>query len=510
MGRDNPLVAVIARSPDMPLAPGPISPLLTATILLAAASLPAAEAAKRWPVAEELQAAQARRDHAAAYELAAQGARTCQASQPHADDCFDLLRLASLHALPLGNLEAAEAFGRAAIASAERGLPEAQNDYAAALRGLALILSAQGRYADAEPFLRRSLNAHLAVDDAVAFGGTMAHRHAATTADINFAIAENIDNQGRFADAEPFFRKALTIREELFAAGSMVVAIAASALSTNLRKQARYPEAEELARRVIDIVEAASDGASINLATVYDRLAIILDFQGRYQDAEMFFRRALGARELLLPEDAADRIGSYMNLALNLDLQGRHREAEPLHRRAVAGAEALLAKQGAIPAVANARLYRALSNLGGNLYRQKRHVDAEPLFRRSLALGNKIMDQSHPDLAIAAYNLALVLRELGQRAETEQLLRYSLSVLEQMPSDDHPYRIQSSEALADFLLEAGPSPEARSLYAKAAALVRKRIRSYPDFGPLARVELSRYRTIFIGEIDAAWLLTRQD
>jgi tetratricopeptide (TPR) repeat protein len=108
------------------------------------------------------------------------------------------------------------------------------------------------------------------------------------------AKAEDLTTRGKNAEAEPLYRKALAVREEVLG-----------------------PKHSDT-------------------ATSYNLLAVNLQVQGRPREAEGLFRRALAVYEEALGPKHPDTAIIYIGLAANLDAQGRPREAEPLHRKALA------------------------------------------------------------------------------------------------------------------------------------------------------------------------------
>jgi tetratricopeptide (TPR) repeat protein len=77
-------------------------------------------------------------------------------------------------------------------------------DVALALHNLAWVYEAQGRYADAEPLLRRSL---AIMEKAVG------RDHPTVAIQVN-SLASLYLTQGRYSEAEPLYERALAIREK--------------------------------------------------------------------------------------------------------------------------------------------------------------------------------------------------------------------------------------------------------------------------------------------------------
>ena len=89
----------------------------------------------------------------------------------------------------------------------------------------------------------------------------------------------------------------------------------------------RYADAEPLYRRALAIFESALGPDHPDTASSLNNLAVLLEGQGRYADAEPLFRRALAIRETALGPDHPDTASSLGNLAGLLHDQGRTEEA---------------------------------------------------------------------------------------------------------------------------------------------------------------------------------------
>ena len=111
-------------------------------------------------------------------------------------------------------------------------------------------------------------------------------------------------------------------------------------LADLLSDQGKLAEAEPLYRRALAGKEAQLGEAHPSTLNTINNLANLLRNQGKLAEAEPLYRRALAGREAQLGEAHPDTLMSLNNLANLLKKQGKLAEAEPLHRRALAGREA--------------------------------------------------------------------------------------------------------------------------------------------------------------------------
>lgn len=190
------------------------------------------------------------------------------------------------------------------------------------------------------------------------------------SAQAEFAKGYDIHLQGRAAEAEPFYRRAVGLDPELKEAW-MNLGLAALSLG-------EMPRAEACQREALRLDPDCAD-AHNNLGMIHYRL-------GRIAEAESCFRSALRLR----PEHP----NATLNLGAARELGDHVTEAEELFRRALA--------LGADPA-------RALSNLALAMMEQARPAEAEAACRQALAL--------RPDHAEARANLAMALLIQGRLAE---------------------------------------------------------------------------------------------
>ena len=68
-------------------------------------------------------------------------------------------------------------------------------------------------------------------------------------------VASNLNAQGRYAEAEPLYRKGLEIRERVLGPDHPSTAASYNNVAYNLNAQGRYAEAEPYLRKAVEIVE---------------------------------------------------------------------------------------------------------------------------------------------------------------------------------------------------------------------------------------------------------------
>jgi tetratricopeptide (TPR) repeat protein len=317
----------------------------------------------------------------------------------------------------------------------------------------AKALAAQGKYAQAEPLLRKAL---------VVWEKELGPKHSWTVIGYN-NLAYNLWAQGRAKEAEPLFRKVLAVREEVLGSKHPTTALDYNNLAVNLDDQGRAREAEPLHHQALAVREELLGPKHPATASSYSNLALNLTDQGRAQEAEPLFRKALAIHEEVLGSKNADTAICYNNLALNLDAQGRAKEAEPLLRKALAIREDVQGPKHPDTA-------QSCNNLAANLEAQGRYKDAESLKRKALAIREEVLGPKHPDTAQSYNNLAYNLYAQGRAKEAEPLLHKALAIREEVQGPKHPDTALVYHNLAANLDVQGRYKEAEPLYRKALAI----------------------------------------
>ena len=192
------------------------------------------------------------------------------------------------------------------------------------LTSAGIYLSARGRYREAEPLLKRALSI---VEQR--FGSS----HSRMASNLQH-LAALYRKQGKYAEAEPLFLRALSIYEREPGISQSEVAISLINLATLYQDWGKYKEAEPLYLRALPICERELGASHPNTATCLHNLAVLYTSQERYKEAEPLHRRALSIREQHLEATHLDIVYSLFNLAALYRAQNKDEEAEPLEQRA--------------------------------------------------------------------------------------------------------------------------------------------------------------------------------
>ncbi len=201
------------------------------------------------------------------------------------------------------------------------------------------------------------------------------------TWEMRIAAATYAFLQGDEVEAETQFRAAIE-QAEKFAADDPRRARSLNELAVVYSAQGRYADAEPLYKRALAIWEKALGPESPEVATSLNNVASLYQAQGKYADAEPLFTRSLAIAEKALGPEHPQVAASLNNLALLYKHQGRYADAEPLYKRSLAIWEKALGPEH--PTVAT-----ALRNYAALLREVGRDAEADRLDARAESIGAK-------------------------------------------------------------------------------------------------------------------------
>jgi tetratricopeptide (TPR) repeat protein len=202
-----------------------------------------------------------------------------------------LRRFGELYAARKYSAALVEAQKFESMAKARFGVNHA--NYGAALNNLGLVYKEQGKYADAEELYRRALAIYERTIGA-------AHPNAANAL---HNLANVYVAQGKYADAEGLYKRVLAIDEKTLGPSHLYVAATLHTLAGVYDEQGKYAEAEGLYKRALAIREKALGPSHLDVAQTLDNLALLYREQSRYTDAEGLHKRALAIREKALGKE---------------------------------------------------------------------------------------------------------------------------------------------------------------------------------------------------------------
>jgi tetratricopeptide (TPR) repeat protein len=139
-------------------------------------------------------------------------------------------------------------------------------------------------------------------------------------------------DQGKYAQAEPLYRRALAIREKAWGPDHSDLVPTLDALAWVCYAERKFAEAEPLYWRSLVIWEKAVGADHTTVATALDNLAGVYDAEEMFDKAEPLYRRALFIRE-------KGALMSFDKLASLYAGEKKFVQAEQLYKQALVIAE---------------------------------------------------------------------------------------------------------------------------------------------------------------------------
>ena len=276
---------------------------------------------------------------------------------------------------------------------------------------------------------------------------------------LAFKGARYLYERGRYAEAEPLFRRALQIREQALGLHHPEVAQVLHKLAILSWQRGNYAQAEPLFRRALCIQEQAPRPDHPEVASLLHNLALLFWSQGNYAQAEPLYQQALCLWEQTLGPDCPELARPLNNLANLYADQGRYAEAEQLFQRVLRIQEQI---RPGHPDVAF-----PLCNLAEVYQEQGRYVEAEPLLQRALRIREQTLGPDHPEVAHPLESLAMLYREQGIYEQAEALFQRALHIREQTLGPDHSLVARPLTGLASLSCDRGHYAQAEALFQRA-------------------------------------------
>ncbi len=139
--------------------------------------------------------------------------------------------------------------------------------------------------------------------------------------------------QARYAEAEELFFAALK-EAESFGEKDTRLATTLNELALLFTDQGKYAEAEPFFQRSIAIYEKALGTEHPDVTIILNNLGLLYTDQGKYAEAEPLFQRSIAIREKALGPEHPDVATSLENYAFLLQEMDRNTEADKLGERA--------------------------------------------------------------------------------------------------------------------------------------------------------------------------------
>jgi len=297
--------------------------------------------------------------------------------------------------------------------------------------------------------------------------------------------------QGKFAESEQCFKRALEIQRRLFQGPNADTSATLTHLGTMYSEMKRWDDALKLQRESLAMATAVFGARHEETADRMNNLALALQGEGQYTEAEQFFQRDISIQASVLPPMHPDALGAKSNLGNLMNAMGRYKEAERQLREILPARRAVIGND-------HPRVGFTLTALGSVLTSRGEYDEAEQALTEALGIFTDKLGAEHYRTGSALLNLGHLAFARGEYVRAEDFFRRAESVEARNfgDSSDGVYRIRSLIAAA--MLRQGRAAQAEPLlersYEKLYANVRPLSAEYDrTLEELAAVRLAQGR-----------------
>jgi tetratricopeptide (TPR) repeat protein/tRNA A-37 threonylcarbamoyl transferase component Bud32 len=227
------------------------------------------------------------------------------------------------------------------------------------------------------------------------------------------------DAKGEPLLARPFYEHALALREKLYGADHVMVALSLNNLAGVPYQLGKLDEARAMHERALKIRESTLGPMAADVAVSVNAIAAVDEDAGKLDDAERGYRRALKIWEGTLGAEHPDLAAAHNNLGNLLRAKGDH-----------ANAVAELERALAIWPPEHPNGITALRNLGLTYYEQKDFERALKTFTTAIERTRAVLGDQHPMQATALVHRGRVFDVLGRHSEAAKDLVTAVKTFE--------------------------------------------------------------------------------
>jgi len=260
------------------------------------------------------------------------------------------------------------------------------------------------------------------------------------------------DHYGDYEGAIRQFREALAWIDE-HKLGDWAKATTLNSLAMSYDELGQPGEAIHIYRRSLALIEKARGKESLDYATVLGNLAADYSHTGQLGLAQQMLRETIRIFESHQPVDKVRLAISQSILAPIVLATGDKREGEELLVSCIAVLEKTQGNERQLPA--------AYNNLGVLRRDQKRHAESIELFKKGLRVLEDEYGPEHIKLVQTLNNLALALYESGQTLEAGPYLERAIKIAENGRHPEHPSYGPLLMNYATYLRKTGRARDAK-------------------------------------------------
>ena len=316
-----------------------------------------------------------------------------------------------------------------------------------------------GLYKEARPLLDRAVEQRrqFAAADPSVLSASLSHLGELQTLQANFDAGEKS------------YREAIAFQstQPKTAQNRAALAKTLHGLGVLLEREGRYADAEQSFRKALDVQRQVLGPAHADVARTLQDLAKVIDESGNLKAAIPVMQQALDIQRRLNDSQPAPGLAETINdLGTMRYEDGDYDAAEKLYVEAIAMKRRLLGEKHPEIAI-------TLSNLARVLQNKRDLAGAEARFREVLAMQRGTLGDVHPDVANTLNNIAFVQYDRNDKQAAVATEREALRVYQQLFSGDHPEVARIENRIGFWLTQAGEYAEADRDLQDALAMRRR-------------------------------------
>jgi tetratricopeptide (TPR) repeat protein len=249
-------------------------------------------------------------------------------------------------------------------------------------------------------------------------------------------------DQGKLADAEAMYKRALVRREEELGSEDMSTLKTVHKLGVVYRNMGRQAEAKQMYERALAGRERALGTEHIATLYIVSSLSILERDLGNFNVSEQMYNRALTGFVKTLGPDHTSTLYTVNSMGILYRKQGKFVEAERLARWALKGREKAMGPEhtSTLDTVESlAILYRELERFG----------EAEQLHLRALDGREKALGKTHLTTLSTVSNLGTLYQKQGRLQEAESMHRRALQGITGALGSNHAKAQTARQSLKD-------------------------------------------------------------
>jgi serine/threonine-protein kinase len=380
----------------------------------------------------------------------------------------------------MGLYKEAEERGHKSIETA-RKLPDREH-LATALSTLATTVDYQGRFDEAEKYFRESIKESRAAE------GPKSKEASVVMNNLALLLHE----ESRYAEADSLYREALAIQEATYGKRHPETSTTRYNYAQLLGDEGRLDDAKAMWAEVLETDRDLYPGGHPYIAFSLSAYGKLLSRIGEFTEAEALQREALDIRRTFHGDEHPDVAYSLGALGRVLYEEGHYDEAEKDYREA-------LAMHRKVNGPKHPVLGAVMNDIGQLQYARGDYEAADTMLHRSLEFQRSLAgDEERNAMAVSMVRRAAVLAARGRLLQAESLAREGVSISERLHSDQGLWVAGAMVQLGDVRLQMHAVDEAETLYTNALARMRSfeagappRPRDTPALLGLGRCRLER-------------------